>query len=438
MKIRLTDGRDVLYQWDTGRTLSISGQCDMVHYRKQGDERSLDVEVIDGLALIPDELLQNTDSVTCWMRVGSAENGYTVVQKVFPVISRSKPNDYVFTPTEQITLEKVIKDIGNLDELIADNKDNLVDAINESFDYAAIIAEETENSMLPLISEQKESINKLKYYGDPDINISPEEWFIIEDGVLKGFSVGHKSETDIVIPYAITSIGEDAFFGCVSLASVKIPNGVTSINDRAFMECNKLENINIPNSVTSIGRGAFCGCVKLTNVNIPNSVTSIGRGAFDYILDSVTIICEKGSYAEEYAKENGIACKYLTPEIIDDVPTENSNNAITSGGVYEALSATSSTTLPTTLSINTIYDLGEQTNLSINLPHGKLGDFIQVDFLSTATPTTLTITATSGMSDYDLIPEANTIYSLYFNWIRLDADTYGWGFGYAEYTRSEA
>ena len=96
----------------------------------------------------------------------------------------------------------------------------------------------------------------------------------------------------------------------------------------------------------------------------------------------------------------------------------------------------SSTALPEMLDVNTIYDLGEQDALTLNLPSGKLGDFIEVDFLSTQTPTTLTITASSGMSDYDLIPDANTIYSLYFNWIRLDAENYGWGFGYGEYTRT--
>lgn len=96
----------------------------------------------------------------------------------------------------------------------------------------------------------------------------------------------------------------------------------------------------------------------------------------------------------------------------------------------------SSTALPEMLDVNTIYDLGEQDALILNLPSGKLGDFIEVDFLSTQTPTTLTITASAGMSDYDLIPDANTIYSLYFNWIRLDVENYGWGFGYAEYTRT--
>ena len=95
-----------------------------------------------------------------------------------------------------------------------------------------------------------------------------------------------------------------------------------------------------------------------------------------------------------------------------------------------------------TLSVNTIYDLGNQTALSIVLPSGVIGDFIQVDFLSGDSATTLTISSTSGLSDYDLSPEQNTIYSLYFDWGVLYYDSansiyvYGWRFGYSEYTKT--
>ena len=123
-----------------------------------------------------------------------------------------------------------------------------------------------------------------------------------------------------------------------------------------------------------------------------------------------------------------------TPQKGVDYWTEADKEEIKADVVEELTQ--SSTALPEMLAVNTIYDLGEQDALTLNLPSGKLGDFIEVDFLSTQTPTTLTITASSGMSDYDLIPDANTIYSLYFNWIRLDAENYGWGFGYAEYTRT--
>ena len=56
---------------------------------------------------------------------------------------------------------------------------------------------------------------------------------------------------------------------------------VTSIGEYAFYYCMSLSTIDIPNSVTSIGRYAFSGCSPLTSVEIPNSVTSIGGSALE-------------------------------------------------------------------------------------------------------------------------------------------------------------
>ena len=89
------------------------------------------------------------------------------------------------------------------------------------------------------------------------------------------------------------------------------------------------------------------------------------------------------------------------------------------------------------ITINTIYNLGIQTSIDITLPSGQIGDFIQFDFISKDTATTLSINSTSGLIGYDLIPEVNKIYSLYFDWgcIGYTNDTlnYGWRFNYSEY-----
>lgn len=84
------------------------------------------------------------------------------------------------------------------------------------------------------------------------------------------------------------------------------------------------------------------------------------------------------------------------------------------------------TTLSGTAQVNKIYDLGEQTTLSITLPQGQVGDFIEIDFLCGPTPTNLSITSAYGMSEVDIVPEANTGYCLYCSWAKLDSSTYGW------------
>ena len=86
--------------------------------------------------------------------------------------------------------------------------------------------------------------------------------------------------TSITIPNSVTTIGDGAFYDCSGLTNITIPNSVTSIGEYAFSECSGLTNITIPNSVTTIGKSAFIDCTELTSITIPNSVVSIGKNAF--------------------------------------------------------------------------------------------------------------------------------------------------------------
>ena len=86
----------------------------------------------------------------------------------------------------------------------------------------------------------------------------------------------------------VTSIGEKAFSGCTSLVSIDMPS-VTSIEDYAFYGCTSLVSIDMP-SVTSIEDYAFYDCTSLTFVDIPASVTSIGWSAFSSF-DLTSVFC---------------------------------------------------------------------------------------------------------------------------------------------------
>ena len=123
---------------------------------------------------------------------------------------------------------------------------------------------------------------------------------------------GCTSLASIIIPYSVTLIGAKAFSGCTSLTNVNIPGSVTSIGDNAFSSCSSLpiiDNIQyadtyavvvidktlssytIKDGTCFIGNSTFSGCTSLTSITIPDSVTSIGVQAFRSCssLTSITI-----------------------------------------------------------------------------------------------------------------------------------------------------
>ena len=92
-------------------------------------------------------------------------------------------------------------------------------------------------------------------------------------------------------PYAVTSIGQYAFYNCDYMTSVSIPNSVTSIEACAFDGCSGLTSVTIPNSVTDIKSWAFSRCTNLVSITIPNSVERIGSRTFEncWSLTSINI-----------------------------------------------------------------------------------------------------------------------------------------------------
>ena len=164
--------------------------------------------------------------------------------------------------------------------------------------------------------------------------------YIIPDGVREignyafAFNSALKS---VIIPDSVVSIGKGAFEYSDVLTEIKIPEGVTSIGDNAFTYCTALKEITIPGSVVSIGQLAFCNCEALTGIIIPDGVKSIGYYAFgncdaltsitvpeslteigDYAFGtakSLTVTVPRGSYPEQYCKDNNI--RYIYPDTYD-------------------------------------------------------------------------------------------------------------------------
>ena len=123
------------------------------------------------------------------------------------------------------------------------------------------------------ISESTRVVGDVTYYAHWALTD-----FIIVDNVLIG--VTRRDMAEAVIPYGVTSIGEEAFEGCDELTSVIIPNSVSNIGNYAFSNCRSLTSVTIPDSVTNIGSLAFAECENLEDVRIPSSIASVGENVF--------------------------------------------------------------------------------------------------------------------------------------------------------------
>lgn len=132
MTIIIADGRGALWQWDTGRRLRVGSGVEQIHYQNRALGGTIDVDVgADGTAIIPDELLQDWHTLTAYAYVTDDTGAYTMVQQDFAVHKRAKPAGYVYTPTDQMTLQTIQRQIGDLAGLTTEAKDTLVAAINE-------------------------------------------------------------------------------------------------------------------------------------------------------------------------------------------------------------------------------------------------------------------------------------------------------------------
>ena len=105
-------------------------------------------------------------------------------------------------------------------------------------------------------------------------------------------------QTKITVPAkigksAVTAIGKEAF----SPFRSRVCHG------REFFRT--ITEITLPDGIAEIGEMAVDSCLALTTVVVPKSVSVIGKAAFANC-KGLTVTVERGSYAEEYCRENDV------------------------------------------------------------------------------------------------------------------------------------
>lgn len=106
-RIKLCDGRNAFYQWDTGTEIELCqcGEVTEVHFVTPAGLIKRDV--VNNICPVPDAALQTAGSLEIFTFSRSADGGITRNEMRVNVIARPKPADYIDPPQESAFIESV-------------------------------------------------------------------------------------------------------------------------------------------------------------------------------------------------------------------------------------------------------------------------------------------------------------------------------------------
>lgn len=84
----------------------------------------------------------------------------------------------------------------------------------------------------------------------------------------------------VVIEEGVTSIGENAFYGCRQLTDVTLPASLTEIGYNSFVNCRQLTKVSGGIGVKVIAENAFAGCTVLATFSVSTALAEVRTGAF--------------------------------------------------------------------------------------------------------------------------------------------------------------
>ena len=102
----------------------------------------------------------------------------------------------------------------------------------------------------------------------------------------------------VSVPSSVTAIGEAAFQGCNSLASISLSEGLAFIGASAFEDCG-VDALMLPASVTSIGERTFADCSSLARIVALSEIPAVADSSI-VGCSGVSIVCpysDSGEYA---------------------------------------------------------------------------------------------------------------------------------------------
>lgn len=128
----------------------------------------------------------------------------------------------------------------------------------------------------------------------------------------------------IHFPSSIDSVGWWAFYGCKKLSEVSFNIGLNSIEYGAFMNCRNLKSVIIPYTVSSIGEDAFAvNCSTSKNISDHYSKKTVSRQNY-FTYSEFIISGYGGTYAETFAKLHNLTFNSESDVLFGDADLDGS------------------------------------------------------------------------------------------------------------------
>lgn len=183
------------------------------------------------------------------------------------------------------------------------------------------------------------------FYVLPSVTVNPENDLTYQVVAIGDRAFAGNRLITAYLPTSVTTIGDNAFDGCVNLTSV---TQVGSSDDAVF-----------PASVTSIGKFAFEGCGKLNmTFGEAKALTTIGDNAFYGCTSLQQVVFEQGSALGYIGKEAFMKSGVSVVDLAGTKVTEIGYSA------FEGCASLAELTLPETIEIININAFYGCTNLS--------------------------------------------------------------------------
>lgn len=183
------------------------------------------------------------------------------------------------------------------------------------------------------------------FYVLPSVTVNPENDLTYQVVAIGDRAFAGNRLITAYLPTSVTTIGDNAFDGCVNLTSV---TQVGSSDDAVF-----------PASVTSIGKFAFEGCGKLNmTFGEAKALTTIGDNAFYGCTSLQQVVFEQGSALSYIGKEAFMKSGVSVVDLAGTQVTEIGFSA------FEGCASLAKLTLPETIEIININAFYGCTNLS--------------------------------------------------------------------------